>query len=90
FWNSLPDDIRGELDDIVKEVAAWANEQSLIIDMEGRAKIIESGVSEVVTLTPDELTDWQDAMRPVWQKFEGNIGAELIAAALAARQSGAN
>jgi hypothetical protein len=29
-------------------------------------------------------------MRPVWQQFEGNIGAELIAAALAVRQSGAN
>jgi C4-dicarboxylate-binding protein DctP len=58
--------------------------------MDGRARIIETGASEVVTLTPDELAEWQDVMRPVWQQFEGNIGAELIAAALAARQSGAH
>jgi len=90
FWSSLPDDIRSELNDIVKEVAAWANEESSTIDLQGRAKIIESGMSEVVTLTPDELSEWQEAMRPVWQQFEGNIGAELIAAALAARQSGVN
>jgi C4-dicarboxylate-binding protein DctP len=90
FWNSLPDDIRSELNAIVEEVAAWANKQSSQIDMDGRARIIESGASEVVTLTPDELAEWQDVMRPVWQQFEGNIGAELIAAALAVRQSGAN
>ena len=90
FWNSLPDDIRSELNAIVEEVAARANKQSSQIDMDGRARIIESGASEVVTLTPDELAEWQDMMRPVWQQFEGNIGAELIAAALAARQSGAH
>jgi C4-dicarboxylate-binding protein DctP len=43
-------------------------------------------VAEVVTLTPDELVNWQQVMRPVWAQFEGNIGVELIAAAQAARE----
>lgn len=86
FWNSLPADIRNELDVIVQEVSVWANEQSSRINQEGKEKIIASGVSEVVSLTPDELLQWQQAMRPVWEQFEGNIGANLIAAAQAARQ----
>jgi C4-dicarboxylate-binding protein DctP len=86
FWNALPADIRSELDAIVQEVSAWANQQSARINQEGRDKIIASGVSEVVSLTAVELVEWQQAMRPVWEQFEGNIGADLIEAALAARQ----
>jgi C4-dicarboxylate-binding protein DctP len=86
FWNSLPDDVRNELDAIVLEVASWANEQSVRINQEGKDKIIASGDSEIVSLTPDQLAEWQTAMRPVWQQFEGNIGTELIEAAQSARQ----
>lgn len=86
FWNSLPPDIRAELDAIVQEVTVWANDQSARINQEAKQKIIASGVSEVVSLTPDELAVWQETMRPVWQQFEGNIGADLIAAAISARQ----
>jgi len=86
FWDALPADIRSELDAIVIEVAAWANAQSAEINAQDKQKIIDSGVSEVITLTPDELQEWQDAMHPVWTQFEGTIGTELISAALAARQ----
>jgi C4-dicarboxylate-binding protein DctP len=86
FWDALPADIRSELDAIVLEFSSWANEQSATINADGRQKIIDSGVSEVVALSPEELSNWQQVMRPVWEDFEGNIGAELIAAAQAARQ----
>ncbi|MCH7852812.1 MAG: DctP family TRAP transporter solute-binding subunit [Proteobacteria bacterium] len=81
FWNSLPDDIRTELASIVQEVSIWANKQSVSINLLGRQKILESGRTEVVELTADERAIWQQAMRPVWEKFSSNIGADLIAAA---------
>ncbi len=86
FWDSLPADIRSELDAIVLEFSSWGNEQAEMINMDSRQKIIDSGAAEVVALSPDELADWRAVMRPVWEKFEGNISAELIAAAQAARQ----
>ena len=86
FWDSLPVDIRSEMDSIVLEFSLWANEQAAVINNEGKQKIIDSGVAEVVTLSPDELRNWQQVMRPVWTQFEGNIGAELIDAAQAARE----
>lgn len=81
FWNSLPEDIRRDLESIIAEVTTWANEQSVAINNEGREKIAASSSSEIVTLTDAELAEWQTTMRPVWQKFEGDIGAELIRAA---------
>jgi C4-dicarboxylate-binding protein DctP len=81
FWNSLPDDIRTELASIVQEVSVWANKQSESINLLGRQKILESGRTEVVELTTDERASWQQAMRPVWEKFSNNIGADLIVAA---------
>jgi C4-dicarboxylate-binding protein DctP len=81
FWNSLPDDIRAELAAIVQEVSAWANDQSASINIAGREKIIASGQTEVTELTPEERAGWQRAMRPVWEKFSDNIGADLIEAA---------
>jgi C4-dicarboxylate-binding protein DctP len=86
FWNSLPDDVREELDAIVQEVSTWANEQAATINQQAKQNIIDSGNSEVITLTTAELAAWQQVMRPVWKTFEGDIGTELIEAALAARQ----
>ena len=87
FWGALPDDVRSELEGIVAEVSAVANDQSASINLEGKEKIIESGQSEVVTLTADERLGWQQAMRPVWEKFSDNIGADLIKAAEASSGS---
>jgi C4-dicarboxylate-binding protein DctP len=81
FWNSLPEDIRGELETIVQEVSVWANEQAASINLAAKEKIIASGQSEVVELTGEERAGWQQAMRPVWEKFSDNIGADLISAA---------
>lgn len=86
FWDALPADVRTELDAIIIEVSSSANDQSAMINADSRQKIIDSGVAEVVVLSPAELADWQTAMRPVWEKFETSIGADLIAAAQAARQ----
>ena len=57
-----------------------------MINEDGKQKIVASGKSEVLALTPEELAEWQTVMTPVWEQFEGNIGADLIEAALAARQ----
>ncbi|MFQ6004082.1 MAG: TRAP transporter substrate-binding protein [Woeseia sp.] len=82
FWDSLPGDIRGELESIIDEVSTWANARSAQINQEALEKIIASGSTKIVTLSDEELAQWQTRMRPVWQKFEENIGADLIRAAL--------
>ncbi len=86
FWQSIPDDIRADLQEIIEEVADWANESAAAINQEALAKIENSGRTQVVTLTPEQLEVWRQTMQPVWSKFETNIGASLVAAAQQASQ----
>ncbi|MBU3825457.1 MAG: C4-dicarboxylate ABC transporter, partial [Candidatus Oceanisphaera merdipullorum] len=48
--------------------------------------IIESGKSEIITLTKEQRDEWREQVKPVWKKFEKEIGPERIAAAEAANQ----
>ena len=86
FWNGLPADVRSELDKIVVEVTAKVNEQAEALNQGDKQRISEAGTSEIISLTPEQRAQWREAMRPVWGKFEGEIGADLIKAAQAANQ----
>jgi C4-dicarboxylate-binding protein DctP len=83
FWQGLPADIRSELEKILKEVTvkvtAWALEKAA----EDKAKIKKAGKAAVISLTKAQLNQWRKAMAPVWVKFEGEIGKDVIAAAVA-------
>jgi C4-dicarboxylate-binding protein DctP len=81
FWESLPADIRSGIEEIVAEVTEWNNTHAADIHDEDRRRILESGRTEIISLTPEEIAVWRDAMRPVWNQYRDEIGAELIAAA---------
>jgi C4-dicarboxylate-binding protein DctP len=84
FWNELPDDVRPVLDGCIAEATKAANDSALAIAMEQRQKIIDSGATQVLQLSPEEKAQWREAMKPVWTQFQDNIGADLIEAAQAA------
>ncbi|MBE0583151.1 MAG: TRAP transporter substrate-binding protein [Desulfofustis sp.] len=86
FWNGLPDDLRAEIKKALDEGIAFGNEVAAQKANEDKQKIIDSGRSEIITLTPEERALWVEAMKPVWQKFEEEIGKDLIDAAYAANQ----
>ena len=81
FWRSLPDDIRVGLEEALAEATAWGNAQAEAINQEARTSVAASGRSEVVELNEEEMAAWREAMAPVWEEFEDNIGAERIEAA---------
>jgi len=81
FWESLPDDLRTGLEEIVAEVTTWGNARAAAINADSLDRIKESGRTEIVTLTTEELTVWRDAVQPVWEQFADDIGRETIAAA---------
>ncbi len=83
WWDSLPADIRGQLSQILKEVTESRNAESAKVNAQSRQRIIDAG-GIVRTLTPEQRQEWVDAMKPVWKKFEDDIGADLIEAAEAA------
>lgn len=81
FWKGLPDDVRNELETIMAEVSVEVNKQADELNRTAKEDIAKAGTTEIIELTPQQRAEWREAMRPVWQKFEKEIGAELIQAA---------
>lgn len=85
FWKSLPEDVRDQLDTIIKEVTQQRNAESTKVNLANRNNIIESG-GVIRTLSAEQRKEWVTALKPVWKKFEKDIGSDLIDAALASNQ----
>ena len=85
WWNDLPDDIRSQLSQILHEVSVTRNTESTRVDNESKNNILEAG-GVVRTLTPEQRQEWVTVLKPVWTKFEKDIGSDLIDAALASNK----
>jgi C4-dicarboxylate-binding protein DctP len=84
FWNSLPEDIRGEVKKALDESIAYGNKIAGEKDLEDRQKILDSKRTEIITLSDAERTQWIEVMKPVWKQFEEEIGKDMIDAAYGA------
>ena len=60
FWSGLPDDVRTELEAIMDEVNVEVNRLAEELNQEDKQKIIDSGRSEIIELTPEERAAWVD------------------------------
>jgi C4-dicarboxylate-binding protein DctP len=87
FWNGLPEDIRTELQKIMDQVTVEVNKQAEALNNTARQKIIDAKTSEIDPLTAEQRQQWREAMRPVWDKFSDEIGADLIKAADASNKA---
>ncbi|MGY5450713.1 TRAP transporter substrate-binding protein [Agarivorans sp. MS3-6] len=86
FWYGLPEDIRAELQLALNEAVAHGNQIAAEKADKDKANIMASNRSEVISLTAEQRQQWVEAMKPVWQQFEDEIGKDTIAAAVAANQ----
>ena len=85
FWDSLPDDIRMELEAILDEVTREVNSLAEKSAQTDREEIMHNENVTIVTPTDEERLLWKKAMLPVWKKFEDEIGADIIDAARVAK-----
>jgi C4-dicarboxylate-binding protein DctP len=80
FLDSLDPAARDQLLIIADEVTQQANLEVKAAEAKNRQNILDSG-GKINTLTPEQRQQWVDAMKPVWEQFEGEIGADIIQAA---------
>ncbi|MCK5665213.1 MAG: DctP family TRAP transporter solute-binding subunit, partial [Thiotrichaceae bacterium] len=85
WWKSLPEDVSTQLSTILAEVTAARNAESTKVNNKNKENMVKAG-GKVRTLTDEQRQEWIDAMKPVWKKFEGNIGEDLMNAALKANK----
>ena len=82
WWDRLPDEIRSGLSEAMAEATEYANTMANEINERDRMLIIEAGKAKIQTISPEDLNAWRQAMAPVWQEYEPDIGQSLIDAAL--------
>lgn len=81
FWDGMDPSTRDQFAQILQEVTETRNAESYKVNQMNKNEILKAG-GEVRTLTAEQRQAWVDAMKPVWKKFEGDIGADLIEAAI--------
>ena len=86
WWSGLPADVQKGLNEAMKESIAFGNKVALEEDASFRQKVIDDKKAKVLRMNADHLQQWRTAMQPVWKKFEGEIGKDLIDAALKANK----
>lgn len=64
------------------EATAYGNKLANDINEGDKKKIADAGKAKIQKLGKDDLAVWRKTMEPVWKKFEGDIGRDLIDAAL--------
>ena len=84
-WQAMPEQTRTEFSKLMAETIAYGNSLMKNQDIEKREAIIEAGKAKVYKLTVGQRQTWTEAMLPVWEKFEGEIGEGLIQAAASVR-----
>ena len=82
WWEGLPDDVRKGLAQAMDEATKHANQLASELNERDRKRIAEAGKAKIQELSKEDLAAWRKAMEPVWKKFEGDIGKDLIQAAL--------
>ena len=83
FWTDLPEDTRKELKAALDEAVAFGNKVALDKSESDKKLIMDSRRSEIIELSNDERAKWVEVMKPVWKKFESQIGKDLIDSAAA-------
>ena len=87
WWNKLPEDVRKALDTAMIESIKYGNKIAGEEAAGYRQKVIDAKKAAVLPMTKEELAKWREAEKPVWKKFEGEIGKDVIDAAQQANKT---
>jgi len=78
FWDGLPADVRGQLEDALRQATAYANQIAQDENDRAMELVKASGKTTIYTPTAEERTALKKALVPVHDKMSSRIGKEII------------
>lgn len=85
WLDGLKPDVRDQFLKILGEVTDQFNNSIAEKENKCKQEMIAAGAT-VRELTPDQRKQWVNTMKPVWDKFEGDVGKDMIDAAVASNK----
>jgi len=80
FWDGLPTDVRGQLEEAMAQATTYANQIAKAENDSALDAVRKSGKTIVYVPTREERLVFKKALVPVHQKMEGRVGKEVIQA----------
>lgn len=77
YWLGLPAAAKTIIREAAREALAYERSITETLENEAMQRMASQGIA-VVQLTPQERLLWQEATRPVWERFRAGLPAELI------------
>lgn len=84
-WKSIPENIQSIIEIQLKKSIAYGNNFSRNQAVDERELIVNSGLSEIITMSVEQRQQCISVTKGVWKEFEDEVGAELIRAAASSR-----
>jgi C4-dicarboxylate-binding protein DctP len=78
FWDELPADVRGQLEQAMREATDHANDAAKKDNDDSLDKVKKSGKSEVTTPTDAEKKEMIKALLPVHEDVAGRVGKQIL------------
>lgn len=78
FWDGLPADVRGQLEEAMRQSTKYANSIAKEKNDADLKSVIASGKTAVYVPTPAERLAFKKALVPVHKAMESRIGADII------------
>jgi C4-dicarboxylate-binding protein DctP len=78
FWDGLPADIRGQLEQAMKEATIFANTSSEKENVEALEEIKKAGKTQIIIPTAEENAQMRKAMEPIYASMAARVGKPLI------------
>lgn len=80
FWNSLPKNVQELLIDTLEEVQIWEWQQAENLSAERLQEMEACQCIQIHYLTEEEIEDWENAFKPVYDYYAENYGFKYIEA----------
>ena len=80
FWDGLPADVRGQLEEAMVQSTRYANQIAKVENEAALDAVKKSGKTAVAVPTKEERLAFKKAMLPAHQKMEGRVGKDVIQA----------
>ena len=79
FWDGLPEDVRGQLEQAMAEATTYANGIAKDENDKALQAMMDAGTTEFHEMTDEEKAAWKEVLLPVREEMADRIGADLIA-----------